>query len=335
MDRSMDIAGVSSRYQMPASVLPYCESPAYNSETLPKGASTAQRNGKDVWSELVVDQGACDLFWLDDSGKIIHLESGDRTVIPPKLIHKIRMQSADATIHFSFYRSQQKEAETWKAPDVEFLDLRGLPLALRPSIILESFSHLESGCPLVFSCEFDVRPLLKNMIERHGYTFMWLFQACERDRWTVFLRKRENKAYPPRMPEILAADHERLEKLWAMLRTSPSNTVFFHDFIWGLKRHMWMEENRFLAEWADALPNREQVDLIREEHQRMRALIDDLCPEDLQSEDVFDHVAEKMETHHRNEEHWFYQWLEDENVNAWYANGDAFEMDSGTRESSH
>ena len=270
--------------KLPRGYAPFTRTPTFDPLKLPAGLRESHSTSREVWGEIIVEQGTLRYDWLDGSGKSWNLGAGEVGVIPAELPHRVKPLSDDTRFYLQLYRAENTSRQTSESEgsDREVLDLRDLPPPLRHREIFTAFDALSPGESLIFINDHDPRPLLGQFAVLRRHRYLWLPQSAAGERWTVYLSSRSADAEPT-VGEALQADHVRLDGLMNSLAhaaaTGSPVTEMIGDFSWGLRRHIRIEEQRlfplFLAAGGALPPTQVMAFEHREIENKLRLLEDE------------------------------------------------------------
>lgn len=264
---------------LPLAYVAFTRTPTFNSCSLPAGLRELHSTARGVWGEIVVERGGLRYDWLDGSGDGWDLAEGEVGVIPAQVPHRVRPLSDDTRFYLRLYRDGAAVDRSADAGKPQEMDLRPLPPPLRHREIFAAFDALGPGEALLFVNDHDPQPLLGQfeVLRRHRY--LWLPQAVCGDRWSVCLVRREERTAPT-VGEALQADHVRLDALLdraqSRLAEDRPASAAMADFIWGLRRHIRLEEQTLFPAFVQAGGAQPPTQVMALEHRRIEQYLDSL-----------------------------------------------------------
>lgn len=243
--------------KLPQGYAAFTRTPSFDPLKLPAGLRESHSTSREVWGEIIIEQGTLRYDWLDGSGKSWDLGVGEVGVIPAQLPHRVKPLSDDTRFYLQLYRAENalEEASEKEADGSTVLDLRPLPPPLRHREIFSAFDALSPGESLVFINDHDPRPLLGQFAVLRRHRYLWLPQSASGERWAVCLYSRRADTAPT-IGEALQADHLRLDRLLDLAThvaaTGTPAAEVLEDFCWGLRRHIRIEEQRLFPLFLEA-----------------------------------------------------------------------------------
>ncbi|AOU97435.1 hypothetical protein BI364_05060 [Acidihalobacter yilgarnensis] len=236
---------------LPAGYESFNRTPDFDRYTMPPGLAESHRTTRGVWAEIVIEHGNLRYEWLDGSGEHWQLAAGEIGVIPADLPHRVEPMSDDTRFYLRLYREARLQGDRASASCKALrypLDLRQFPRPLREHELFAAFDALSPGQSLSFVDDRDTRALLEHFAASRRHRFLWLPQANTIGRWAVCLYRREPLS-SPRVGEVLQADHARIDELLDIateqMAAGQRGGESLDDLIWGLRRHIRFEEQRF------------------------------------------------------------------------------------------